>query len=85
MLSLMSQFRENLWRNGRMDGRTDRPYFVGPFQLHPRVQKTKKTFQAQLGAPKFCSCVLPLLVVRRCLTLSFYEISKKTNEPNLKK
>ena len=28
---------------------------------------------------------LPLLVVRQCSKLSFHAISKKTNEPNLKK
>ena len=25
-----------------MDGRTDKPYFIGSFQLPPRVQKTNK-------------------------------------------
>ena len=24
---------------GRMDGRTDRPYFIGPFRLLPGIQK----------------------------------------------
>ena len=46
--STMSNFRKNLWYNykkmpGQMawwkDGRTDRPYFIGPFPLPPRVQK----------------------------------------------
>ena len=32
---LMSQF----WENFRTDRRTDRPYFIGPFQPRPGVQK----------------------------------------------
>ena len=35
--------------------------------------------------PIFFSWVLPLQVVRQCFKLSSYAISKKTNEPNLKK
>ena len=27
------------WKDRRTDGRTDRPYFIGPFQLLPGVQK----------------------------------------------
>ena len=39
----MIQLQENARRNGRTDGRMDRPYFIGPFRLTPRVQqKTKK-------------------------------------------
>ena len=38
-----------------------------------------------LGPPIFFSWVLPLLVVRQCSELSSYAISRKTNEPNLKK
>ena len=37
---LMIQFQENTWREGQKDGRTDRPYFIGPFLLPPRVQYT---------------------------------------------
>ena len=47
---LMSQSRENLQTDGRTDERTDgqndrqtdRPYFIGPFQPKPRVQKQRK-------------------------------------------
>ena len=39
-LKLMSQFRENLLRDRRMDGRTDgrmdRHYFIGPFQPYSK-------------------------------------------------
>ena len=34
----MSQFRENLRTNGRMD----KPYFIGPFRPRPGVQKENK-------------------------------------------
>ena len=46
--STMPNFRKNLWYNYKKmpgqkdwwkDGRTDRPYFIGPFRLPPRVQK----------------------------------------------
>ena len=37
----MIQFQENAWTDGRTDGRTDRPYFIGPFWLMPVVQKCK--------------------------------------------
>ena len=36
-------------------------------------------------APQYFSWVLPLLVVRQCFKPSFYSISTKTNEANLKK
>ena len=35
----MIQFQEHTQKEGRMDGRTDRPYFIGPFQLLQGVQK----------------------------------------------
>ena len=35
---LMSQFRENLQREGRTDRRTDTPYFIEPFRLRTGVQ-----------------------------------------------
>ena len=33
------QFQENVWMDGQMDEKMDRPYFIGPIQLLPRVQK----------------------------------------------
>ena len=36
---LMSQFWENLQTDWRTDGRTDGPYFIGPFRPRPGVQK----------------------------------------------
>ena len=39
----------------------------------------------QFGSQKYFSCILPLLDVRHCYKLSFYEISRETNEPNLRK
>ena len=57
----MIQFKENAWADGRMEGQTegwmegwtggqmegrkDRPYFIGPFQLLPGVQKEKHLTQ----------------------------------------
>ena len=38
-----------------------------------------------LGPPTFFSWVLPLVVGRQCPKLSSYAISRKTNEPNLKR
>ena len=37
----MIQFQENAWTDGRMDGRTDRCYFIGLFQLMLGVEKKK--------------------------------------------
>ena len=41
----MIQFKENARTGGGMegqkDGKTDRPYFIGPFQLLPGVQKSE--------------------------------------------
>ena len=36
---LMSQSRENLRTDGRTEGRTDRPDFIGPFRSRPGLQK----------------------------------------------
>ena len=33
------QFQENVWIDGQMDEKMDRPYFIGPIQLLLRVQK----------------------------------------------
>ena len=38
----MSQFQENLQANRWMDGRMDKPYFIGPFWPRPAVKKAKK-------------------------------------------
>ena len=38
----------------------------------------------QILIPQKIFQVLPLLVVRHCSRLSFYGISRKTNEPNIK-
>ena len=35
--------RKHQTDGGRMDGRTDRPYLIGPFQLPQGVQKNKQT------------------------------------------
>ena len=39
----------------------------------------------QIWAPKFLLWILTVLDVRHCCKLSFYAISRKTNEPNLRK
>ena len=33
------------------DGRTDRPYFIGPFQLTPEVQKKNKNLPGKTERP----------------------------------
>ena len=37
---LPRQTKGNAWTDQRTDGRRDRPYFIGPFQLTPGVRKT---------------------------------------------
>ena len=32
-IMIQLQFQENIWTEGRMDRWTDRPYFIGQFQL----------------------------------------------------
>ena len=39
----------------------------------------------QIWAPKFFLWILSVLDIRHCYTLSLYAISRKTNEPNLRK
>ena len=36
----MRQLRQKLRTDGTMDGRADRPYFIGPFRVRPVVQKS---------------------------------------------
>ena len=40
---------------------------------------------AQIWGPIFFSWILPLVYVIYCCKLSLYAISKKSNEPNLRK
>ena len=42
-------------------------------------------FGPNVGPKSFFSGILPLLDVRHCCKLSLYPISRKTNEPNLRK
>ena len=68
----MSNFRKNLWCNskkisgekdGWKDGRTDKPYFIGPFRLPLGVQKLTdiKTYRwTQKQRRKFKKPTLPL-------------------------
>ena len=49
------------------------------------IEKPILIHLAQICAPKFLWQILPLPVVRHCLKLSYYEIYRKTNEPNLRK
>ena len=57
----MLSFRKNQWANpektygqteGRTEGQTDRPYFIGPFQPRPRVQKNTKKIKQWLKSCK---------------------------------
>ena len=56
---LKIQFQENAQTDGRADGRmegwkdrrTDRPYFIGPFQLTPGVQKKNKNLPGKTERP----------------------------------
>ena len=43
------------------------------------------SFAPNLGPPKFCSWVLHPLIVRQCSKLLPYAISRKANEPHLRK
>ena len=38
---LMTQFKENARTDGRTEGQTYRPFFIGPFQLSLRAQKKR--------------------------------------------
>ena len=42
-------------------------------------------FWPKIGSQNFFLWVLPLLDIIHCCKLSFYAISRKTNEPNLRK
>ena len=39
------QFQENAQADGRTDGRSDRPYFIGPFRLTPMKAPSSKEQQ----------------------------------------
>ena len=61
----MIEFQENAQTDRRTDGRTDRPYFIGPFQLLLRIKKTKQSKtkqnlrnQKQKLYEKLPSCIL---------------------------
>ena len=43
-----------------MDGRTDRPYFTGPFRLAPGVQKEEEIFQKQKHITSFYQILVTL-------------------------
>ena len=43
---IMSQFREKLQADGRMDGKTDAPYF---FRTLPDMGKCPKNLQSKIG------------------------------------
>ena len=51
----------------------------------PSCQPNFDPFGQNLGSKKFFWWILPLVDVRHCCKLSLYAISRKTNEPNLKK
>ena len=64
----MIQFQENIWTEGWMEGwKTDRPYFIGSFQVLSGVQKLSdiKTYrwtQNQRKNLKNQHCLLSILV-----------------------
>ena len=58
--------------------------YQGKLMLQPWENFKNPNFGPSLGPPIFL-WVLPLQVVRQCSRLSSYAISRKTNEPNLKK
>ena len=51
----------------------------------PSFRPNFDPFGPNLGPKNFFSWILPLLDVRHCCKLSLYAISRKTNEPNLRK
>ena len=54
-LTLCAKFQNKLWANsektyGQMEGRTDRPYFKGPFRPRPGVQKKhNRKYKTSMG------------------------------------
>ena len=51
----------------------------------PRFGTDFGSFGLKLGPKFFFSCIFPLLHVRHCSKLSLYAISRKANEPSLRK
>ena len=66
--SIMLKFRKSLWYNskkmpGQTVGRTDRPYFIGPFQLLPGVQKVTQEHPLYKTPLYDCFCLWSQLQV----------------------
>ena len=70
-LNTVLRFRKNYWANskktyrqmagwteGHMEGRTGRPYFIGPFQLRPGVQQLSKNSLKTTWKRKFIGQIL---------------------------
>ena len=79
-IKLMILFQENPQTNGRTedgktDGRTDRPYFKGPFRLSPWVQK-HKTVTSNLTQSNqiFCSWLFLVLKLMRDGVIKFKKV-----------
>ena len=65
---------------GKTNGGTLRKW-----QKNPNFGSNLGPFSPKLGSKYFCSWILPMLYVRHCCKLSLHAISRKINEPNLRK
>ena len=76
---LTIQFRENARTDGRAEGWTDRPYFIGPFPLPPEGPK-REHFLDRLFCLLFIYCLLCFISMHSVLNLlseyTYYYISK---------
>ena len=70
----MSQSRENLRTGGRTDGKTDRPYFIGPFGPRPGVQLNKDISLLQTAGDTKNTVVLIFQHIP-CLYLMYTEVA----------
>ena len=59
---LMCQFWENLQTDRRMERRTDRPYFIGPFWPRPGVQVSCICWYCCRMAALFCQSFVSLFI-----------------------
>ena len=66
-------FKENKWTK------------IEKIKINPVSGLILASFGPNLVPPKKFSWILPVLNVRHCCKLSLYAISRKTNEPNLRK
>ena len=79
MLGEMEGWMER-WMEGQKDRRMDRPYFIGPFQLPPGVQKFNKQLTYSVVSV-FSWVFLNEMIANKCLFL-VQEARIKTISPS---